>query len=283
MPPRTTTPSTAYDPKTIQGPHQPGDTGARPDLTARSPATNANIPSKDAQPVSSPALPSNPQGNVGGFVAIDRPNAGPNERNRGSPQGTALDLSHLWGPNPPISQQPNMPSASAPTPTPAASSPLPSRLPDDMADNAALGMDIMGSAKGGPIGFRQGGAIPTRPTMKFAAAGAVPYATYQTRHTSPSMGMFNAGANANPNMQLWRGGEQWLGSQSTSPYSAQAAETTPGGVQADINALPAYLQTWYNQQNADAMSGGGGGAATNGTTTPLAYRLRLRLRRLLPL
>ena len=117
-------------------------------------------------------------------------------------------------------------------------------------DDASLGMQL-GAAKGG--------AIPSRPTLKFAAAGAVPYATYDA-NPAPSMGMFNAGAYANPNMQLWRGGAQWLGSQPTSPYSAQAAETTPGGVQANIDALPANLKTWYNQQNANAMSGGGGGS-----------------------
>jgi hypothetical protein len=30
------------------------------------------------------------------FIGIDRPNSGPNERNRGSPQATALDLSALF-------------------------------------------------------------------------------------------------------------------------------------------------------------------------------------------
>jgi hypothetical protein len=30
------------------------------------------------------------------FIGIDRPNSGPNERNRGSPQATALDLSSLF-------------------------------------------------------------------------------------------------------------------------------------------------------------------------------------------
>ena len=111
-------------------------------------------------------------------------------------------------------------------------------------DDASLGMQL-GAVKGGSITKRyaNGGAIPAQPTMKFAAAGAVPYATYDANST-PSMGMFNAGAYANPNMQQWNGGAQWLGSQSTSPYSAQAAEMTPGGVQANIDALPANLRTW---------------------------------------
>ena len=104
------------DPKGVYAP-KPNpiaiDKGQRPDLTARSPATSANVPSKDAQPVSSPAIPSNPAGNKStpGFVQVTAPNSNPTDRNR--PQMTALDLSHLWGPNPPVSQR------SQPAPTPA--------------------------------------------------------------------------------------------------------------------------------------------------------------------
>ena len=135
-----------------------------------------------------------------------------------------------------------------------------SMMMEDQGMQAQMAMMPIASRKGGPIRrFAKGGGIPSRPTTKFAAAGPVPYATYDA-NPAPSMGMFNAGAYANPNMQLWRGGEQWLGSQPTSPYSAQAAEMTPGGIEANYNALPAYLQTWYNQENADAMSGGGGGS-----------------------
>jgi hypothetical protein len=261
MPPRTTTPSTAYDPKTVQGPPMRADDGSRPDLTARSPASSANIPSKDAQPVSSPALPSNPRGNQApntpGFVQVTAPNSNPTDRNR--PQMTALDLSHLWGPNPPLARQSSQ-QAPAPSPAPRPQDDWSSAVGAPDMDDASLGAQIMGNAKGGSIRrYAQGGAIPTHPTMKFAAAGAVPYATYDA-NPAPAMGKFNAGAYADPGYQLWRGGAQWLGSQSTSPYSAQAAEMTPGGVQANIDALPAYLKTWYNQQNADAMAGGGGGS-----------------------
>ena len=264
----TINPDTDKSPLVRGAPRKGGSAANKPSKSAQ-PVSSSNPPGKSA--ASAPAIPSNPQGNSSGpgWTTIERPNidqagGGRSGGGRQQSQMGVLDLSHLWGPNPPLSQQTSQQApapAPAPTPAPAASSPLPSRLPDDMADNASLGMDIMGSAKGGPIGFRQGGAIPTRPTMKFAAAGAVPYTNYQDPATAaPSMGMFNAGAYANPNMQLWNGGEQWLGSQSTSPYSAQAAEMTPGGVQADINALPANLQAWYNQQNANAMTGGGGGS-----------------------
>ena len=169
MPPRTTTPSTAYDPKTVQGPHQPGDTGARPDLTARSPASSANVPSKDAQPVSSPAIPSNPTGNTGdaaGTVRYEVPNSSASR----APIITVGDLSHLWGPNPPISQQPTV--SSAPPPPRPQDQDFAVGAPN--MDDEALGAQIMGSAKGGPIRrYAQGGAIPTHPTMRYADAGAV--------------------------------------------------------------------------------------------------------------
>ena len=138
----------------------------------------------------------------------------------------------------------------------------------------ARGGPVMGYAKGGTIVKLQGGGNPSsfgsQSNNMGSSAGnpsytsnytPVPYASYQDPATAtPSMGMFNASTYADPGYQLWRGGEQWLGSQPTSPYNAQAAEMTPGGVQADINALPANLQAWYKQENADAMSGGGGGS-----------------------
>jgi hypothetical protein len=175
MPPRTTTPSTAYDPKTVQGPPMRADDGSRPDLTARSPASSANIPSKDAQPVSSPALPSNPRGNQApntpGFVQVTAPNSNPTDRNR--PQMTALDLSHLWGPNPPLARQSSQ-QAPAPSPAPRPQDDWSSAVGAPDMDDASLGAQIMGSAKGGPIRrYAQGGAIPTHPTMRYADAGAV--------------------------------------------------------------------------------------------------------------
>ena len=115
-----------------------------------------------------------------------------------------------------------------------------------------------GGTGGGGHGYEQSTPTATPQPTNYTP---VPYASYQDPATAtPSMGKFNAGVYADPGYQLWRGGEQWLGSQSTSPYNAQAAEMTPGGVEADYNALPANLQAWYNQENADAMAGGGGGS-----------------------
>ena len=134
----------------------------------------------------------------------------------------------------------------------------------------ARGGPVMGYAKGGTIVKLQGGGNPAtwgsygssaRNPSYTSDYTPVPYASYQDPATAtPSMGKFNAGTYADPGYQLWRGGEQWLGSQPTSPYNAQAAEMTPGGVEANYNALPANLQAWYNQENADAMAGGGGGS-----------------------
>ena len=155
------------DPKGVYAPTAYArDTGARPDLTARSP--DANKPSPNAQPVSATrAIPSNPQSNSPGYTLVDRPNADVVGRNS-DPKMTAIDLSHLWGPNPPVADR-------APAPPP----PPPPRPQDQdfsvgspNMDDAALGEQIMGSAKGGPIKrYASGGAIPTRPTMKLAGGG----------------------------------------------------------------------------------------------------------------
>jgi hypothetical protein len=235
------------------------DTGARPDLTARSPATSANIPSKDAQPVSSPALPSTPASDPR-FTTIDRPNADPTQRNRGSPQGTALDLSHLWGPNPPLPKQ-------APTPAPA---PAP-RPQDDggdwsnvasapSMDDVSLGMQI-GAAKGGPITQRvRRQAIPSRPMMRFANAGAVNPTGYVGGPMMPgSTGAgytstyaqlqkdinTNAPGGGGPNNPNWASmtpaQQQWWGNASTA--LSQMSSMPSSEQQAVYNSLGAYPTT----------------------------------------
>jgi Phage tail lysozyme/N-acetylmuramoyl-L-alanine amidase len=143
------------------------------------PTDTANLPAKDAQPVSSPALPSNPAGNSG--YTLVTPNSGPNERNRA--QITAVDLSKMWGPNPPLSQQGSTP-APAPSPAPAASFTPPPTLKD--SDFAGMTDDmVMGSAKGG--------AIPARPKLAFAAGGAAPvssqYPSYTPAAPAPTKGL----------------------------------------------------------------------------------------------
>ena len=225
MPPRTTTPATAYPASTIYGPSPRADTGARPDLTARSPATSTGsggIPSTATASVP----PTNPAGNSSRFVTIDRPNADPTQRNRGSPQGTALDLSHLWGPNPPLAQQ-----APAPAPTPRPQDQDNSMVGSANMDDAALGVDIMGSAKGGPIG-----AIPTRPIMKLAGAGPVtePY----VNQTSAVPGYtYNPGYSSGANLRM---------EQNQALYgSATPAASADFG--AAWGKLTPAQQNWYTQ------------------------------------
>jgi hypothetical protein len=165
------------------GPYPRADTGARPDLTARSPAMEANKPSPAATPVSATApraIPATPAQDPR-FVQVDRPNAPANARGPAQ-QMTALDLSHLWGPNPPVADRAPAPPG-PPPPPPQAPPPVAGRPQDDWGDVAsapdmsdiALGMQL-GAAKGGPITRRvslaKGGAIPSRPIMKFAAGGA---------------------------------------------------------------------------------------------------------------
>ena len=219
MPPRTTTPATAYPPGTIYGPPTRADTGARPDLTARSPETG--IPSTATASV--PAT--NPAGNTPGFVQVTAPNSDPTARNR--PQMTALDLSHLWGPNPPLAQQTSGSSPGA-VPTPNKNDfdvpPTPdfSGMTDEM---------VMGSAKGGPIG-----AIPTRPIMKLAGAGPVtePY----VNQTSAVPGYtYNPGYSSGANLRM---------EQNQALYgSATPAASADFG--AAWGKLTPAQQNWYTQ------------------------------------
>ena len=153
-------------------------------LPPRRPTTEADKPTRNAQPVSATnprdnsAIPQDPR-----FVQISAPNQNPGtgrgmlgQQGDGERQMTALDLSHLWGPNPPISQRTQ---ASAPTPAPA-----PRRQDDDDSsmvgspnmDDAALGMQL-GARKGGPITPTSGAAANTRRSggvNRFAAGGAIP-------------------------------------------------------------------------------------------------------------
>ena len=166
-PPHTTTPATAYDPKTIYGPPQP---------------TEADKPAPAAQPVSATAPTqgrTNPQGNSPGWVTEDRPNADPtNARSGGAPQMGMLDLSKLWGSNPPLAQRTAAPNVSS---TPRQQDDWGGVASAPSMDDMALGMQI-GAAKGGPIRrYAQGGAIPSRATAtKFADGGGAGGNTYTT-------------------------------------------------------------------------------------------------------
>jgi hypothetical protein len=190
MPPRTTTPSTAYPPSTRQGPTLP---------------SAADKPAPATQPVASPAGPAvtQPSNQFGGgrFTMVERPNIDvANPRSGGPPMMTALDLSHLWGPNPPLAQRAPQPvSGGGGAPTAAnpnnpywgpnsagrsvAGGPL---MPNDITgykvagvnapsphpdwDNAATWQDTASaSRKGGPIQRFAKGGIPSRPTLSRSA------------------------------------------------------------------------------------------------------------------
>ena len=235
------------------------DTGARPDLTARSPASSANMPSKDATPVSATA-PSNPTGNsAGGDAPGTVRYQVPNSSASRAPIITVGNLSHLWGPNPPLSQQ-----ASAPAPAP--SSPLPTRLPDDMAANADLGDQIMGSAKGGPIRrYATGGAIPSNPALGFAAAGSVPSPTY-TPAPDP-----NAIMGDSPGGGLGIGLDMAKGYQNFGNNGMGFWMNNPG---VTLDTMTPAQRNWYNEQIGDSNASIGvntGGASRNWWYNPASY------------
>jgi hypothetical protein len=199
MPPRTTTPSTAYPPSTRQGPTLP---------------SAADKPAPATQPVASPAGPAvtQPSNQFGGgrFTMVERPNIDvANPRSGGPPMMTALDLSHLWGPNPPLAQrapQPPSPQGRAPASVPSGQIasppgggptpyPGPTLNPTGRIDltggnqpnpNSVRSvptptppvrppeMDWEGSVatasrKGGPIQRFAKGGIPSRPTLSSSA------------------------------------------------------------------------------------------------------------------
>ena len=181
-------------------------------------STDAPAPITSAsQPYSSPArtaIPSNPAGNDPRFVQVSAPNQNPGtgrgmlgQQGDGERQSTALNLSHLWGPNPPLSQRadqaPPQPTSqratSQPTPdlaqrVPLDQTPQPPTRQQDSGGSGGNGGDwsdvpptpdfsgmtdemVMGSAKGGPITqrvrrFAAGGAIPAKPTTAFYGGGS---------------------------------------------------------------------------------------------------------------
>ena len=148
-------------------------------------------PAPNAQPVSATKPTPQSRQDNSRFVLVDRPNADPIRRGyEGAPQSTALNLSSLWGPNPPISQR-GQAAAAASTPAAAA----PSRHDDwndvppapDNTNTAGITDEmIMGSRKGGPIrGYARGGAIPTQPTMRYAGGGAAGPGSFG--YVAPSM------------------------------------------------------------------------------------------------
>ena len=119
-----------------------------------------------------------------GFVTMERPNIDQSQGGRGGggpPQMGMLDLSHLWGPNPPLSERAR---ARAPAPAPA-QAPAPKLDYDAGAGGSLLSgvahapdmtdVDFSGataSRKGGPIQKFANGGIPQKPTMKFYGGGA---------------------------------------------------------------------------------------------------------------
>jgi hypothetical protein len=140
---------------------------------------DVNQPSPDATPVSAThAIPSAPAQDPR-FTQVAAPNADPTARNR--PQTTALDLSHLWGPNPPVADR-----APAPPGPPPPVAVRPQEMDWQGVASAPDMTNVSFSAKGGPVTQRvslaKGGAIPARPTMKFYGGGTAPassqYPTY---------------------------------------------------------------------------------------------------------
>jgi hypothetical protein len=178
-------------PPAAAAPYRPEDSPSagpvanEPSIAARGAATAPGGPWKPDNEADKPAPDTTPVSGTGGpraipsaptqdprFVQVDAPNQNPNAR--GQPrQTTAIDLSHLWGPNPPVADRAPAPPGSPPPPPPVAAQP-----PNDW--QSAVGTpdmtDVSFSAKGGPITRRvslaKGGALPSRPTMNLAAGGA---------------------------------------------------------------------------------------------------------------
>jgi peptidoglycan LD-endopeptidase CwlK len=209
----------------------PGQTDPKgvyaPKPTARTPATEANKPTRNAQPVSASqptrqAIPSNPAGNTPGFVQITAPNSDPTARNR--PQMTALDLSHLWGPNPPLPQQ---------TPAPAAPAPRPDDWSSAVGAPDMSDVDFTGAAKGGPIRRFSKGGIPSRPMMRFQGGGASNTVAWTGPTSYPNMDMVNQVRQAMNTLV---------------PLSSISGAGSPA-----YAALTPEQQQWYNQQSQLVM------------------------------
>ena len=252
-------------------------TGRVPEMTTpvvggdeRTQPAAANVPAPAAQPVSAtrPVTPASNQPSGGMFTMVDRPNADPTQRNRGSPQGTALDLSHLWGPNPPVAARAPQPSSAPP--------PAPSLRYDTGGggwagtpnmDDVELGANIMSAQrKGGPIQRFQRGGIPSRPTMKLQAGGNPGSAeSSQPYAMSPSgQAAYNAWKNATPS----------VGAGTPANPVAPTAEMTAGGLYITTGtgaaAVPANAQqaveSLYSSQHPYDTSVNYGPTATPVTT-----------------
>ena len=240
--------------------------GAKDDRTT----PDADKPAAGAIPTSAtaPATPQSRQGNSPRFIGITRPNATPQnsaQGTQGQMQSTALDLSSLWGPNPPVSQRGQ-----------AAATPVAVAAPRRDDDNAPIptpdlsGLtdeQVMGQAKGGAVRrYASGGAIPARPAMRYAGGGAAAYGsgapttyaqpagltygtwnsptstTYVPSASQPIMGVNTRDlAVPNPNQSM-------LGYQ---PWSqVEAAKVNDPSLTPD-------QKTWYQQQIANAASQNG--------------------------
>jgi hypothetical protein len=193
----------------------------------------ADAPSVAAQPVSATRTVtpvSNQPGNQPGggrFVPVERPNLDQaNPRGGGPPMMTALNLSNLFGPNPPLSQQGGggqsapssppqgqilSPPGGGPTPYPGPTmnpsgnivlsegqgarggqsvpAPMPPIRPDDLGSDVATA-----SRKGGPIQRFAHGGIPSRPTIRLQTGGAAPASAQYPSYTP-------AAAAAQPGLQ----------------------------------------------------------------------------------
>ena len=238
-------------PVTPTGTPLPASVVANPPLPPSRPSDEANKPAPAAQPVSSSAppagaTPSAPTSAPAGYTMVERPNADPTNRGGGAPQMTALDLSHLWGPNPPLAQR-----AQAPTPAPAPAAPI--KLPDNADYDAAASDDMFtASAKGGPITRRYagGGAIPMKPTTAFYGGGSGVDPAPQTFSAGPQVYAPTAGFSTLENA---------MGTliPQSGPLNIYGSPQNPAD-QASLaawNKLTPDQQTWYTGAQAALQQG----------------------------
>lgn len=212
-----------------------GGEGMKTDPLGYTSTPASDAPAPAAQPVSAtrPAIAPTPRVSQPAtdprYITTERPNLPANayggRGGGGAPMMGMLDLSHLWGANPPLSQRggggaPPAPvspaqgeilSTGSPTPYPGPTlnpsgnivltagqgaqggqsvpAPMPPVRPPDM-DDAAAGI-AMGSRKGGPIQRFARGGIPQRPMVRYAAAGPVSsqYPSYNMTQPLPTTGL----------------------------------------------------------------------------------------------
>ena len=168
-----------------------------------------------------------------------------------------LDLSKLWGSNPPLAQRTAAPNVSS---TPRQQDDWGGVASAPSMDDVALGMQI-GAAKGGPIRrYAQGGAIPSRATAtKFAYGGGAGGNTYTTPGQNysgvPSGGQMTSLAAmgypvpSSPYVTT----QQQLNTiryGAASPTAAQVGSSSPTTVSANYAALTPDQQKWYDQASA---------------------------------